>query len=119
MFLSDVANFATPLPPLADKWGKRVATVGNNHLGKVFLKDAKVVQHYDKFGKLLKNTNGIAASGKTIRKTPLALAGLGVAGYGAYRAKKTYDKYKPEIETGRKLMRKYNQFKNMFNKEGN
>jgi hypothetical protein len=120
MFLSDVttASFNTQLPNMTN-WAKRIANVGNSRVGKLFFKDAQNIKRYDQMGKLLKQTNGIAQSGKTLRKSPfVGAAALGTV-YGGYRAKKTYDKYKPEIQTGRKLMRTYNQFKNMFNKEGN
>jgi hypothetical protein len=118
MFLSDSAEFAAPLPPMASKWGKKIADIGENNIGKIFLKKAQNVARYDGAGNLLKHTYGIANSGRTIRKTPLALAGLGAAGYGAYRTKKVYDRYKPEITMGRKLMRNYNALKNKFNWNG-
>jgi len=111
MFLSDVANFATPL----SKWGQRIANAGNTRVGKVFMKDAQKITREipGVLDPVVKH--GIAGSGKTLRRYPFALAGLGVAGYGAYRAKKTYDKYKPEIKTARKAMKVYNNFKNRFN----
>ena len=120
MFLSDLskthANFSTPLPKVSN-WSQRIAKIGENPVGKIFLKNAQKVDRYNQAGKLLKSTNGIGESGKTLRKTPFAIAGgLGVA-YGGYRAKKTYDRYKPEIQMGRTVLKKYNQFKNMFNKE--
>lgn len=112
---SQQASFAAPLPPMAGKWGKRIADIGGNNVGNVFLKKAQNVARYDGAGKLLKQTYGIANSGRTIRKTPFVLAGAAGLGYGAYRAKKTYDKYKPEIKMGRKLMKTYNNLKNKFN----
>lgn len=122
MFLSDLsktyANFSVGVPNVSN-WSKRIANIGENNVGKIFLKNAQKVDRYNQAGKLLKSTNGIAQSGKTLRKTPFAVAGgLGVA-YGGYRAKKTYDKYKPEIQMGRTALKKYNQFKNIFNKENN
>lgn len=127
MFLSDLskthANFSTPLPFLrpALKTGKLsegIKKLGENKIGKIFLKNAQDVTRVLPNGEI-KRGFGIADSGKTLRKTPFAIAGgLGVA-YGGYRAKKTYDKYKPEIQMGRTVLKKYNQFKNMFNKEDN
>ena len=76
---------------------------GNTRVGKVFLKDANVNKTYSQAGDLLKTTKGIRMSGKTLRKTPFAVAGLGLAGYGAYRANKTYNRYKPMIKIGRKV----------------
>jgi hypothetical protein len=117
MFLSDVSTASFSIPSTG--FGKTLKKVGESIPGKLLFKDARIVKHYDKLGNLVKNTNGIAQSGKSLRTSPFLVAGGIGATYGGYRAKKTYDKYKPEIETGRKLMRKYNQFKNMFNKEGN
>jgi hypothetical protein len=114
MFLSD-ASFSVGVPNVSN-WSKRIANIGENNVGKIFLKNAQDITRKLPNGKV-KTSFGIANSGKTLRKTPFAITGgLGVA-YGGYRAKKTYDKYKPEIQTGRKLMRTYNQFKNLFNKE--
>jgi hypothetical protein len=121
MFLGDMgqASFAMKPIPNPTSWiGKRIRDVGDTGVGKLFLKNADHVTRLAQDGSQ-KIKFGIGESGKTLRTSPFLVAGgLGV-GYGGYRAKKTYDKYKPEIETGRKLMRKYNQFKNIFNKEGN
>jgi hypothetical protein len=116
-FLSD-ASFNTPLPDVSN-WAKRISNVGNSGVGKLFFKDAQHITRKIPGQINPKISYGIAQSGKSLRTAPFLIAGGLGAAYGGYRAKKTYDKYKPEIETGRKLMRKYNQFKNMFNKEGN
>lgn len=113
MFLSDYSEFALPLA-IPNKIGNHLSKIGNTKVGNVFLKKANQVIKYDDFGNVIKNTRGIGNSGRTIRKTPLAAIGLGAAGYGAYRTKKVYDKYKPEITMGRKIMRNYNNFKKTF-----
>jgi hypothetical protein len=99
------------LADFSNNWLKKV---GDNPLGKVFLKDAQKVTRVLPNNKGIINTFGIANSGKTIRKTPLALGALGVTGYAGYKAKKKYDQYKPEIKTGMKFARIYNDFKNKF-----
>lgn len=123
MFLSDLstkqASFS--MKPIANptSWiGKRVKDIGDNRFGKLFLKNADHVTRVAQDGSQ-KIKFGIGESGKSLRKSPFLLAGGAATLYGGYRAKKTYDKYKPEIQTGRKLMRTYNQFKNIFNKEVN
>lgn len=105
-YLGDTSVFNVPLPPLSN-WGKRIANVGENPLGKVFLKNAQKVKRFDRSGKLLKETNGLWRSGKTIRKTPFAVAAGGLGLYGGYRVKKKYDEYKPQITTARKLYGAY------------
>ena len=119
MFLLDVstASFNTPLPKMTN-WGKTISNVGNSRVGKLFFKDAQDITRKLPNGQI-KTSFGIAQSGKSLRTAPFVVAGGLGATYGGYRAKKTYDKYKPEIETGRKLMKKYNQFKNIFSKDGN
>ncbi len=115
MFLADFAM--KPIPNPTSWIGKRVKDIGDNRVGKLFLKNADHVTRVAQDGSQ-KIKFGIGESGKTLRKSPFVGAAVLGGAYGGYRAKKTYDKYKPEIETGRKLMRKYNQFKNMFNNEG-
>ena len=117
MFLSDVstASFNAQLPNMTN-WAKRISNVGNSRVGKLFFKDAQDITRKLPNGKV-KTSFGIAQSGKSLRTSPFVGAAVLGGAYGGYRAKKTYDKYKPEIETGRKLMRTYNQFKNMFNKD--
>lgn len=114
MFLIDSAEFTSV--PLADlsRIGKQVRRAGNTRLGSVFLKNADNVTRWRPGATTPIVRHGIGGSGKTIRKTPFALAGLGLAGYGAYRGKKEYDKHKDNIKTGMKLYGKYRDFQNRF-----
>lgn len=109
MFLFDYAEF-TKKTGIA----KTFVNAANTIPGKFLFKDSRIVKHYDKLGKLRKNTNGILQTGKSLRTSPFVAAGIGAAGYGAYRTKKVYDKYKPEINMGRKIMRNYNSLKERF-----
>lgn len=121
MFLTDYAEFTQAFvrPVLkTNRLTKPIANIGNSKVGNVFLKRAQDITRELPNGKL-RRSFGIANSGRTIRKTPLALAGLGAAGYGAYRTKKVYDKYKPEIKMGRKAMKTYSNLKNRFNRGDN
>lgn len=102
--MNSVATFSA----LPKTFGQRIKNFGNTSVGKLFLKDAKVVKTYNKSGMNLKTTNGIAMSGKTLRRTPLVAAGIVGAGYGGYKVKQKYDQYKPEI----KMLKIYNNFKN-------
>ena len=110
MFLSDVASFANP----TTKLGQTVKKIGDSFPGKFFFKDAQEITRKLPNGKI-RNSFGIAESGKSLRTSPFVVAGAGATLYGGYRAKKTYDKYKPEIKTGLKLAKAYDQLKNRFN----
>lgn len=112
MFLSDFtqASFANPSTFI----GKTVKKVGDSLPGKFFFKDAQKITRELPNGKGFRNSFGIAESGKSLRTSPFVVAGAGASLYGGYRVKKTYDKYKPEIKTGLKLARTYDQLKNRF-----
>ena len=81
---------------------QKLQKFGNTKVGNIFLKDANKITRITPKGKSI-FTHGIANSGKTLRKTPFAIAGLGLTAYGGYKAKKTYDRYKPAIKIGRKV----------------
>jgi len=103
-FMNSVVTFSA----LPKTFGQRIKNFGNTSVGKLFLKDAKVVKTYNKSGMNLKTTNGIAMSGKTLRRRGMAAIGTPLVMYGGYKLKRKYDQYKPEI----KMLRAYNNFKN-------